>query len=154
MYIGKAGNLKTRWKRGHHKAIEICLNGGVYIGWVPFDHTLLSFYEDMYIEKYKPLFNEVNITKAKCSNTKKKETKEFPIRVKLAEALVYYKVSSSTLAAHIGVSTNLVSSWKCGRTQPLLPKLDAIMNCLATIGDRERLKQQPMSISVMLEHKF
>jgi hypothetical protein len=62
LYVGKSGNLYKRWKNGHHKTTAMVEYPDPVIMWVEFPSLSdieLSNAEQYYINKHKPLLNEV-----------------------------------------------------------------------------------------------
>lgn len=75
------------------------------------------------------------------------------IRFNLKELLLRYNVSSKELAAWMQVSENTVSGWANRKVNPSLDRIDAILNGLTALGDKERLKENPLSPNELLTWK-
>lgn len=69
VYIGQAENIYARWRKGHHRVIDIikCCGENCTISWVPVSIEWLNLAERQAIKFYNPILNKrlpslVNVT--------------------------------------------------------------------------------------------
>ncbi|NEZ66633.1 XRE family transcriptional regulator [Leptolyngbyaceae cyanobacterium CCMR0082] len=70
---------------------------------------------------------------------------------RLKEVQAKYNIASKDLAECIGVTPSLISEWRSGRKHPNLGRVNAILNAILEIGDKNRLQLYPMSLSELIE---
>ena len=70
---------------------------------------------------------------------------------KLKELQAKYNVSGKALAAHLDVAPSVVSDWRSGKKSPNLQRVDEILEAILTIGDQERLRIDPLSLTELIE---
>lgn len=66
LYIGKAVNLRLRWKN-HHRLKELNSIKNVLIAWLEVDVFDLGNFEYSFIEEFKPKLNDTPVPKSKLS---------------------------------------------------------------------------------------
>ena len=70
---------------------------------------------------------------------------------KLKELQAKYSVSGKALAAHLDVVPSVISDWRSGKKSPSLQRVDEILEAVLTLGDQERLKIDPLSLTELVE---
>ena len=70
---------------------------------------------------------------------------------KLKEVQAKYSVSGKDLASHLGVVPSVVSDWRSGKKSPSLQRLDEILEAVLTLGNQERLRIDPLSLTELVE---
>ena len=72
---------------------------------------------------------------------------------KLKEVQARYNISGKALAAQLGITPSVVSDWRCDKKTPTLEKTGKILEAILAIGDQEKLKVQPLSLTDLVEWK-
>ena len=70
---------------------------------------------------------------------------------KLKEIQARYNISCKDLAAQLGVVPSVVSDWRTGKKSPTLEKAGKILEAILVIGDQDRLKIDPLSLTDLAE---
>ena len=70
---------------------------------------------------------------------------------KLKEVQSRYNISGKDLAAQLGVVPSVVSDWRTGKKSPTLERAGEILEAILEIGDQERLKIDPLSLTDLAE---
>ncbi|ESA37758.1 transcriptional regulator [Leptolyngbya sp. Heron Island J] len=73
---------------------------------------------------------------------------------KLKELMAKYDVSVKALALRLDVSSSTISEWRNGNKHPSVPKVNQILNAVLELGDQERLKFEPLTLSELIEWRL